>query len=397
MNEPQPTSLEETLPFDENAVLMELTCALRAANAPVVLVGRGVNTSVTEGALSCLAALLPRLAFATTPGAKGAFPEDHPQAVGVFGFGGHPTARAALACADLILVVGTRLLEQSSEGWTKVLEGPHVFRFDLEATRLTAEWTTQRAVDGDLRTTLPALIQALGHAEPMPCNLEPTPSRVQPPFIAQYMGEPSADRHLKPQALMSALNRLAPDLSVCADAGNSMCWAIEWLQRTRARSFHVSLDWGSMGFALPAAIGVCVAQSAPVVALTGDGSMAMSGGELHTAVEHALAIIVIVLNDRSAGMVRMGMNLWFGQHDSVPGLNYRHGMDFARFACGFGALGVCVTDLASFEHAFTRALERQGPTVLDVHVDPDEVPSALSSRVDSLRERSKASSGGGMC
>lgn len=390
-----PTANDTTERADYST-LVQVARALGTAKAPVVLVGRGVVASQTSNDLLRLAELLPHAVFASTPSAKGTFPEDHLQSVGVFGFGGHNAARTSIHSADVLVILGTQLLEQSSDGWSPLLNAPLVFRFDIDATRLTWQWPTQRAVNGNLAATLPGLITALEQHPPEP-NARPESAQLRPAAVPQYTGNDSDDRHLKPQALLSALNRIATHVPVCADAGNSMCWAIEWLRRKQPNTFHVSLDWGSMGFALPAAIGTSLAKSTHVIALTGDGSMAMAGGELHTAVEYALPIVVIVLNDRSSGMVRMGMDLWFGEHDSVPGLGYRHCMNFAMFARSLGANGVCITDLETFELEVLKALNHPGPTLLDVHIDPTEVPNALSSRVESLRAQPQVPAGGGIC
>lgn len=380
----------------ENRPLERVARALVSARAPVFLVGRGVAASRAESSLVRLAELLPHVAFASTPSAKGTFPEVHAQAVGVFGFGGHDSARAALVRADVLFILGSQLLEQSSDGWSEALNAALVFRFDFNASRLVAQWPLQQPIDGDLAMTLKSLVEAV-ELQPRPPELLANPRLPLMSEFPQYTGAPSADRHVKPQTLFASLNRIAPDVPLCADAGNSMCWAIEWLQRRKPNTFYVSLDWGSMGFAMPAALGVSLARSTHVVAVTGDGSMAMAGGELHTAAEYSLPVIVIVLNDRAAGMVRMGMDLWFGEHASVPGLTYRHCMNFAEFARSLGVHGKCVTCLESFELELTRALSHPGPTLLDVHVDPTEVPNALSSRVKGLLTQATPVAGGGLC
>lgn len=369
---------------------------LETAKAPVLLVGRGVLWSRTWDAVRDLARAVPRLKVATTPGAKGCYPESLPQSVGVFGFGGSVRAETALCDADLVLVLGTRLMEQSSLDWHPLFARDCVYRFDHLASGLVATWDHQVPVDGDLRETLPALARLVAHpeggdaAQPEVCvRAEATRS--------PRSGDVGDDRALEPAAVIEAIGEHR-DVPVCADAGNSMCWAIERLRRDLPATFYVSLDWGTMGFALPAAIGIAMATGKPTIALTGDGSMAMGGGELHTAVEQRLPVIVVVLNDNGAGMVRAGTAQWFPTLPELTGLSYVTPLDLAAFGRSVGARGVRVRTQDEFRVALTDSLRHPSPTVIDVIIDPTAVPPAISERVRALKTPDGAiKDGGGIC
>jgi acetolactate synthase-1/2/3 large subunit len=200
-----------------------------------------------------------------------------------------------------------------------------------------------------------------------------------------------------PASLLNILNQVASEVPVCADAGNSMCWAIELLKRTQPNDFHVSVDWGTMGFALPAAIGIALARRKAVIALTGDGSMAMAGGDLHTAVELALPVVLIVLNDCGAGMVDAGCRAWFGK-DRVPNQRYRARIDFTQYGRSFGATAETITSAHRVTEALREALLRETPSVLDVHIDPHAAPTSIRARVAGLgSSAARSRTGGGMC
>jgi acetolactate synthase-1/2/3 large subunit len=354
----------------------------------VCLAGRGCVWGEATQSLLALCAALPALTVASTPGAKGVFPENHAQARGVFGFGGHAEATRAVTEADALLVVGSRLFEQSSADFHPRLRAPGVIRVDRDAKYGLGQ-ASELFLLGDAHQVLEGLVSRLGAP---PAATTTSARAAATPVIPVYDGPFSVDRFVKPQALLGAISRLAANVPLTADAGTSMCWAIEWLERLRPRDFQVSLDWGSMGFALPAAIGISLARDkAPAIALTGDGAMAMFGGDLHTAVELDIPLIVIVLNDSGAGMVRAGCDAWLGPN-AIPDPDYRHRMNLAQYARALGADSNVATDLPSFEHALRAALERETPTLIDVHVDATEVPAAIVDRVAGLKTE-----GGGIC
>lgn len=377
-----------------SATIEALAALLQSAERPLVLVGRGVLWSKTSPLVRELARVLPHLRVSTTPGAKGCFPESHPQCIGVFGFGGGAGAATAVTNSDAILVIGSRLLEQSSGDWHPAFARACVYRIDLHARQLAATWDRQVPVEGDIRETLSALLAALESTSAARGNRSRVPQAL--PVRDCVVPTDTSDTPLKPQVVMSLLNPLA-STPICADAGNSMCWAIEQLRRDFPDTFYVSLDWGTMGFALPGAIGVCMATGKHAIALTGDGSMAMSGGELHTAVECRLPVIVVVLNDSGAGMVRAGTALWFKDLPELPGLAYQTPMDLAGFGASLGARSARVTNAGEFRRALSDAMSHAGPTLIDVIIDSREVPPAISSRVKGLASAATTTPGGGIC
>jgi len=363
---------------------------LKQAQRPVCIAGRGSVWGDSSTALLALCDALPRLTVASTPGAKGVFPERDPRALGVFGFGGHRRAREAVAEADVLLVAGSRLLEQSTGGFHARLRQGGVIRVDQNA-KYAHGAGNEVALTGDVRRVLVRLTETIGVAR----RAQTAPLVRAEPAVAPYTGPFAVESNVKPQALMTALSRLAPEVPITADAGNSMCWAIEWLERTRPRDFQASLDWGTMGFAVAAAAGICLARpGSHAIALTGDGALAMFGGELHTAVELGLPLVVIALNDSGAGMVRAGCDVWFGP-DAIPNPDYRSRIDLVQYGRAFGAHAASVTSLEEFERALRAALTRGTPTLLDVRIDPGEIPAAIRERVQGLV--AKTATGGGIC
>jgi acetolactate synthase-1/2/3 large subunit len=139
-----------------------------------------------------------------------------------------------------------------------------------------------------------------------------------------------------------------------------------------------------MGHALPAAVGGCLSGTAPVVAIAGDAAFAMSAFELHTAVEEQLPLIVVVLNDGGHGMVEMGSAFQFGRN-AVPSARFSRRIAAAAFAEAVGARASVVRSAEELREAYARALRHSGPSLLDVEIDPSEVPP-FGARMELLRK-----------
>ena len=188
---------------------------------------------------------------------------------------------------------------------------------------------------------------------------------------------------IKPQRLMQELSvRFPANTRFFVDTGNSFAWATHYLHPTNRRvsgqrnantvNIRVSMEFSSMGWAIGAAIGTARGNTENVVVcITGDGSFLMSGQEFTVAVQEKLAVIYIILNDHALGMVKHGQQLTGAEHigyDLSP-------TDFSAMAHAMGGEGYVINSPRDFESLdFGSMCNRQGPTLLDVRVDPSEIP-----------------------
>lgn len=197
---------------------------------------------------------------------------------------------------------------------------------------------------------------------------------------------------IRPSLVLQTLGTLIdPETHVYVDIGNCMAWAIHHLRREQPGRFHVNLIFGCMGHALPAAIGGCLATGECVVAIAGDAAFAMSAFELHTAVEERLPLVVLVLNDGGHGMVEMGSECQFGPR-AVPSARFGRRIAAAEFAQCVGARAGLVDSLESLVSSFAEArAERSRPSLLDITIDPSEVPP-FGARMNLLRRNFAAGS-----
>lgn len=335
----------------------------------------------------------------TTPQGKGLVSPYHPLFRGVVGFAGHSSANEALGDpkVDTVVAVGTSLGEWASDGWDPgVLLNERLLHVASSEDDLTRSPMARLHVRGRIATVFQHVLEHL--ASPavritggMTLVNEAT-AGTQSGFTAQPIRRFRMDDEasyeddsapIKPQRLMRELPRLCPpNTRFLADTGNSAAWAIHYLHPFDRRSagrrkanggiFRSALEYASMGWAIGAAVGTALGcPSAPVVCITGDGSLLMSGQEITVAVQERLAVVFVVLNDGALGMVKHGQRL---AHSESIGFELP-AVDFSALAKALGAQGHVVRSPQDFLDLDMGAIcRRPGPTLLDIRIDREEVP-----------------------
>lgn len=365
---------------------------LNHAKAPAILAGNGIHLTGAWDELRYLAegAGIP---VATTPKGKGGFPENHPLSLGVFGFGGHQRATNYLTTeADALLVIGSSLGEFQTNAWDVRLgaRGP-IIQIDIDPTNIGRNYPVSTTIVSDARMAIVAIdaeLSKLGVANRRPKTLPP---HIQ--AIPAWLDAGRADSQsipIKPQRMAASLRRVLPDDAlVFTDIGNCLSWMIQYYEVRQPGTFFLNLGMACMGWAGPASIGgQFAAPDQTVVAVMGDGAFAMSGMEIHTAVEHDLPVVWIVLNDGGFGMVDQGESLIRGHRISPS--RYRRPIDAGRVAEALGAKAFHVESPDLFEEVVREAVRLRRPCVVDVRIDATEVPATLRMRTESLRRMFKA-------
>jgi acetolactate synthase-1/2/3 large subunit len=394
------TSLEmykvEASYFDRNMV-KEAAKALLKSKRPVFLLGLGtILSGAAEEALK-IAELLG-IPVATTPKAKGAFPENHPLALGVFGLAGNPSAFSYILPAgksDLLFSVGMSFEEWGTNGWDPHLKGEKILiQLDIDPTQIGKNYPVNIGLIGNAKTILQELWFEL-HREIKKSDY--TPSRTQKqilhhkelnPFYNESGKMSDTSVPIKPQRLIADIRKAVPNNGIFfVDCGNNTLWAVHYLQIYEPRSFIVSLGFGPMGYAIAAAIGgKLAAPERPVVCICGDGGFFMHGMEIATAVNYDIPVIWIVMNDSRLNMIYQGESL-----QNKPGLeNYEFKpVNIAQIAQGFGARGIRIESPEEIIPEIQEALAANKPTVLDVIIDKDEL-SPIKERVRAIQRFMKS-------
>lgn len=376
--------------FDREAV-KECAERLLAARKPAVLAGNGVALGAAEPELLELSELLS-MPVATTPKGKGAYPEAHPLSVGVFGLASSPAAEALLLdpAVDLLLVAGSSLHENSTQGWDARLgAGRAMIQLDVDPATIGRNYPVDVALTGDVKTTLRELIfqlKRLLRQGEHPRMSDPTAYLAWRKGVPRTAGEEAAaslHEPMKPQRLMRELDSAIPeDALVFLDVGNNTLWSVHCLTATGRNAFVN--NWGefaAMGYGVAGAVGGKLgAPRRPVVAIVGDGGFAMAGMEVSTAVTYGVPVVWVVLNDARLNAVHHGQTI---QYDGrTIGTEFRR-MDIAAIAEALGARAWRARRPGEAAEAVAAALRCGGPAVVDVEIDADE-PSPIMSRVRSL-------------
>jgi len=375
----------------------QLHAELAAAKRPVFLIGDGCGEA--SAAILKLAHLTGAL-FVTTPDGKGFVNPRHPAYRGVFGFGGHASANELLGSEpDLLVAFGTGFGEFSSGGWSRGILNERLVHVDNCDENLMRSPMARLHVRGRILSVCESLVDLLhadGNAE---LRAEPAGNRPQAD-VDSMLQEPAkyhADTTpIKPQRLMKALSELCPpNTRFVADAGNSAAWAVHYLQPQDRRAprnpeqnampwllreqrsgrtswLRVTMDFAPMGWAIGAAIGIAAGnRRCPVVCITGDGSYLMNGQEITVAAAMQLPVLFVVLNDGALGMVKHGQRIAGAEPIGFE----LPAVDYCQLAAAMGIPGHVIRspeDLHALD--FDAILHRNGPTMLDVRIDGEEVP-----------------------
>ena len=372
---------------------VEQAAALLAnARRPVIVAGGG---AVTSGAWAELAALAEAAGapVGTSICGKGAIAEDHPLSMGVVGGnGGRPYANAILAEADLVLYVGCKTDSVTTENWSlpNVARGQAIVHLDVDPTEIGRNYETAAGLAGDARLGLADLVAALQAraAGPRPNPLRECQGEVAA-FWAEFQAKAAATTApIKPQRVIQALARLLPaDSIVVADAGTPTPFAAAYLSSQAGRRVIIPRGYGGLGYALPGVLGARLASpGAAVVGLLGDGSFAMSAGELETIGRLGLPVTLIQFNNACFGWIKVSQELF---HDGrCFGVDFSD-VDYAGIARGFGLEAVRVEDPAEVEPALRRALASGCPTFVDIvtECETSEMPPVTKFHEASLKRR----------
>lgn len=360
---------ESVVPELTPAALDGLAQALVAAERPLILVGRGVRAAGQVAAFRGFVQLVRVPVVASLLGLD-ALAYDDPFRVGYIGAYGNRWANMALGNSDFVLVLGARLDIRQTGADTKYFqEGRTIYHVDCDPTEINNRVTGCHALVADL-----ADFFALAGQYYRPDDFADRPTwldevqalRVQWPDTGEQPGIVG----INPNEFMHALSRPGLGTGYLADVGNHQQWAAQSLELTADQQFLTSGGLGSMGYALPAALGMCFALGRqPLVTISGDGGFQMNMQELQTIAHHRLPIKLVVLNNNCLGMIRQFQDSYFeGRYQSTY-WGYS-APDFTKIAAAYGIPTLTVSEPDKVDEAAAWLwADPQQPVLLQVMID----------------------------
>jgi acetolactate synthase-1/2/3 large subunit len=345
---------------------------LASARRPVILAGAGILRARTSTELTRFAELLqvPVIAAWRRPDV---ISNDHQLYLGMAGLGAASTVRQRLDAADALVVIGSRLNEATSYGYAMPRAGLRWAHVDLEPGRANGLPAPEIAVAADAKAFLRAANERLVGRTVLDAALVATRQANNATDRAAWEAASIVDADpwdgpgVHPGRTVATMRRVLPDDAILTtDAGNFAAWAGRGFRFRRPGTFLGSTS-GAMGYGLPAAIAAAlVHRDRAVVALVGDGGLAMTMAELETTVRAGLRIVVVAFDNERYGTIRM----WQDQRGTGIGIATELGpVDFAAVARACGARGVRVDRDADFEPALRAALAAERSTVIQVALD----------------------------
>ncbi|MFB6210377.1 MAG: biosynthetic-type acetolactate synthase large subunit [Halobacteriales archaeon] len=343
--------------------------ALANAERPAILSGGGVIKGEACEELRQFATEYAIPVVTTMPGI-GSFPEDHPLAMEVAGMHGTGYANMTLQHCDVMLAVGTRFDDRLTGGVETFAPDAEIIHIDIDPAEISKNVRANYPLVGDAATVLDQLHDAMPHP-PAVDEWHEQCHRWQAEYSMAYTAP--EDGPLKPQFIVEAMDALtADDTIVTTGVGQHQMWAMQYWTYRHPRTWVSSHGLGTMGYGLPAAIGARFGADPDqsVVCFDGDGSFLMTMQELAVAVREDLDITVVVLNNAAVGMVRQWQDAFF-EHRRMAS-EYPWVPAFDEFAESFGARGFRLENYDDVEPTLRAAVEYDGPSVVDAHIDPEE-------------------------
>ncbi|MEP7016597.1 MAG: acetolactate synthase large subunit [Actinomycetota bacterium] len=363
------------------------------ARRPVLYVGGGV---IRSGASEVLRELvdLTQIPVVTTLMARGAVPDSHPLHLGMPGMHGSVAAVTALQKSDLLIALGARFDDRVTGQLSTFAPDAKVIHADIDPAEISKNRVADVPIVGDCKDVISDLVAALdgGPDAAQPGDYELWRAQVAEWKATFPLGYSAPeDGALSPQYVIERIGAISGPGSVfVAGVGQHQMWAAQFIQYERPHSWINSGGLGTMGFAVPAAMGAKVAQPERTVwAIDGDGCFQMTNQELATCVINKIPIKVAIINNSSLGMVRQWQTLFYNERYSNTDLHTSHQQvrvpDFVKLADAYGCIGLRCDSPADVDSTIKKAMEINDlPVVVDFVVHRDAmvwpmVPSGVSN------------------
>ncbi len=348
---------------------------IASSSKPVFYVGGGVIKANASRELLELAELLGA-PVVTTLMARGAFPDSHPLHMGMPGMHGTVAAVTALQKADLLITLGARFDDRVTGKLSTFAVNAKVIHADIDPAEIGKNRYADVPVIGDVRETMKALIPALkaALAKSRP-DLTPWLQAMNKLRATYPLGyDIPADGSLSPQFVIERLSQICgPDTIIAAGVGQHQMWASQFVKYEKPRTWLNSGGAGTMGYAVPAAMGAKVgAPDTTVWAIDGDGCFQMTNQELVTCALNNIPVKIAIINNESLGMVRQWQTLFYEGRYSNTSLDSKRVPNFPMLAEAMGCVGLSCERPEDVDATIEKAMGiNNQPVVVDFRVHRD--------------------------
>lgn len=348
--------------------------ALMKAKRPVLYAGGGVVLGQASDELTQLAQLL-NLPVTNTLMGLGCYPGDDKQFIGMLGMHGSYEANMAMHHADVIVAVGARFDDRVTNNTNKFCPDATIIHIDIDPTSISKTINANIPIVGLVKPVLTEMLQLIKQRK---SSLDEQGMQLWWQQIAQWRTVhggryDTATALLKPQYVIEQVSKITKgEAYVCSDVGQHQMFAAQYYKFNKPNRWINSGGLGTMGFGLPAAMGIKLNYpDADVVCVTGEGSIQMNIQELSTCKQYGLGVKIINLNNGYLGMVKQWQDM---NYESRYASSYMDSLpDFVKLAEAYGHVGIRVTEPTQLQPALERAFALKDQLVfIDIHIDPKE-------------------------
>ena len=342
---------------------------LHTAKKPLLYVGGGAVISDAHAEIAQLAEHF-HIPVTTTLMGKGAFDEHHPLSVGMLGMHGTAYANFAVSECDLLVAIGARFDDRVASNLEQFAQHAKIIHIDIDPAEVGKCKVPDVPIVGDVKTVLTELLARLDQ----PADSAQTGAwrvRIDQWKTDYPLKAPIYTEQLSPQQVIEEVGRQAPNAYYTTDVGQHQMWSAQFL-KNGPRKWISSAGLGTMGFGMPAALGVQMGVGDnQVICISGDASFQMNLQELATLAQYNIKVKTVIINNGWQGMVRQWQQGFYGERYASS--NMEVGMpNFEKLADAFGVKGIVVNSPEQLDEAISEMLAHDGPVLLDVWVRRDE-------------------------
>ena len=350
---------------------------------PVLYVGGGVIKAEAAAELKVLAEMT-QIPVVTTLMARGAFPDSHELHLGMPGMHGSVAAVGALQKSDLLISLGARFDDRVTGKLDSFAPGAKIIHADIDPAEISKNRAADVPIVGDCREVIAdliAMLQKQTSEDELTVDCSAWKAQMLAVKAKYPVGYDKPETGLAPQTVIERISAIAgPDATYTAGVGQHQMWAAHYVDYERPRQWLNSGGLGTMGYAVPAAMGAQVGLPGSVVwAIDGDGCFQMTNQELATCAIEGIPIKVAVINNSSLGMVRQWQTLLYDARYSNTDLNTgpeeigaRRIPDFVKLADAYGCVGLRCDSEADLDATIEKAMAiTDRPVVIDFVVERD--------------------------
>ena len=345
---------------------------IQAARRPLLYVGGGAVTAGAHADLQQLAEYF-QIPVTTTLMGLGSFDENHGLSVGMLGMHGTAYANFAVSECDLLIAVGARFDDRVTGKLEVFASEAKIIHIDIDPAEVGKNKAPHVPIVGDVKVVLQQMLKRVVELN-IPHQSEQTQAwrdRIQEWRTHYPLVVPHHAESLSPQEVIVELGRQAPYAYFTTDVGQHQMWAAQFINYG-PRRWISSAGLGTMGFGMPAAMGVKVAlPDEQVICISGDASFQMNLQELGTLAQYGIAAKTVIINNGWQGMVRQWQQTFYGERYSSS--NMQQGMpDFVKLAEAYSVKGFHIRDRSELKEVVAAMLAWDGPVLVDAHVTKDE-------------------------